>query len=309
MSDLKVHLLREGIVESVHTCEAVVTDHRGRVLSRSPGESLPTFMRSALKPFQALAVLSTGAAQAFQFGDADLALMCASHSGEMVHARRAFSMLWRLNLEPANLVCPIPPGKESPLQHNCSGKHVGMLAACLQRGFPVEHYAERRHPVQQLVAETLAELLAMPADEFVVARDDCGVPTYQFTLAQMAWLYAQLSAGRNPGLERLMRAMIREPRMVAGEGRFDTELMRLSEGAVVSKTGAEGVHCVGFVGQGLGLAVKVLDGGHRAKAPLVIHLLRELGWIDPSVADVLNDRFAALNPHQRLEVVGELEMV
>jgi L-asparaginase len=309
MAALEVHLLREGILESVHRCEAVVSDHRGRVLSRNVGEDRATFMRSSMKPFQAFAVLNTGVAQAFDLGEADLALLCSSHAGEMIHARRVFGMLWRMGLDPTALSCPIPTGKDSPLQHNCSGKHSGMLAACLQQGWPTLDYADRRHPVQQLIANTVAELLSMPVDELILAKDDCGVPTFQLQLQQMAWLYAQLSEGNRPTLEILARAMVHEPKMVAGEGRFDTLLMEMSDGAVVSKAGAEGVQCIGRMGEGMGLAVKVLDGASRAKNPVVIHLLRQLGWIEPDVADTLNDRFGLLNPQQRLEVVGELELL
>lgn len=308
MSMLEVRLLREGIVESVHQCQAMVADHRGRVLSRSGGDERPTFIRSALKPFQALTVLSSGADQAFRMTQADLALLCSSHDGDRIHARRVFNLLWRMDLEPSRLTCPIPSGKTSPLEHNCSGKHSGMLATCLQRGWAVENYADRRHPVQQLITQTVADLLGLPPAEFVQARDDCGVPTCQFTLQQMAWLYAQLSSGKVAALECLARAMVREPVMVAGEDRFDTMLMELSQGAVVSKGGAEGVQCIGRMGEGMGLAVKVLDGADRAKAALVIYLLRQLGWIDPLVADTLGDRFAVLSPLQRLEVVGELTM-
>ncbi|MBC8122946.1 MAG: asparaginase [Gemmatimonadaceae bacterium] len=305
---LEVHLLREGITESIHQCHAVISDHRGRVLSSSGTRLPPTFIRSALKPFQALAVLRAGADQAFRMGDADLAILCSSHSGETIHARRVFNLLWRLGLDPAYLSCPIPVGKNSPLQHNCSGKHAGMLAICRQQGWPVEKYADRRHPVQKLIAQTLAELLGMPADEFIPARDDCGVPTYQMQLSQMAWLYAQLSSGSQAALECLARAMVHEPVMVAGEDRFDTVLMQLSAGELVSKAGAEGIQCVGKMGEGMGLAVKVLDGANRAKYPVVIHLLRQLGWIDPMVAETLSEKFAVLGPYQRLEVVGELDV-
>ncbi|UFP94100.1 asparaginase [Gloeobacter morelensis] len=306
---IEVRLLREGLVESVHYCEAVVADHRGRTLAHGGNKQLPTtFIRSALKPFQALPVLRSGAHQAYAMDDADLALLCSSHSGELIHARRAFNLLWRMGLDPAVLVCPVPPGRTSPLEYNCSGKHAGMLAVCRQRSWTTERYADRRHPVQLLIAKTLCELLALPFDELVQARDDCGVPTYQLALAQMAWLYAQLSSGESAELECLARAMIRQPEMVAGEGRFDTVLMQMSGGDLVSKAGAEGVQCIGRMGQGMGLAIKVYDGSDRAKYPVVIHLLRQLGWIDPAVADALGDRFAVLGEHQRLEVVGELEM-
>ncbi len=306
---IEVRLLREGLVESIHHCEAVVTDHRGRILLRGGAQELSTtFIRSALKPFQALVVLRSGAHQTFAMSPADLALLCSSHSGDLTHSRRVFNLLWRLGLDPSVLTCPIPAGKTSPLEHNCSAKHAGMLAICRQKGWSTDRYADRRHPVQQLITMTLAELLAMPVDEFILARDDCGVPTYQLSLHQMAWLYAQISSGRTAELECLARAMVQEPAMVAGEGRFDTVLMQLTGGTLVSKAGAEGVQCIGRMGEGMGLAVKVHDGADRAKFPVVIHLLRQLGWIDPLTADTLSDQFAVLGEYQRLEVIGELEI-
>ena len=139
--------------------------------------------------------------------------------------------------------------------------------------------------------------------------DDCGAPTYALQLAQMAKLYALLSAGEQVDLERIARAMIYYPRMIAGDGAFDTELMRLTEGELVSKAGAEGIQCIGRIGEGMGLAIKVKDGSKRAKAATAIHLLRQLGWITPSAADTLAETFVNLDVHKRLEVLGELTML
>ncbi len=307
--DLQVHLLREGIIESTHRVEAALCDDRGRLLSVAGNPETTTFIRSSLKPIQALAVLTSGAREHFNLSDKDLAVICGSHQGTNAQARQVFNILWRCDLDPGYLRCPVPAGKTSPLQHNCSGKHAGMLAVCQQRHWPLETYLSRKHPVQQLVLDQMAELLRMPPAEFIAARDDCGVPTYQLQLRQMAALYAQLASGSRLELECLVRAMVHYPEMVAGEGEFDTELMRQSGGELVCKSGAEGVLCIGRVGQGLGLAIKVIDGARRAKHSTAIHLLRQLGWITPGMAEQLAERFSALSDFKRLEVVGELSML
>jgi len=307
--ELEVQLLREGILESTHKVTAVITDHRGRLLSQAGNGEMSTFIRSALKPFQALAVTSTGTLERFGLSDRDLAIMCGSHQGTVEQSRQVFHILWRCDIDPTALQCPTPEGQDSPLQHNCSGKHAGMLAVSQQRYFPLETYLHRSHPVQKLIISKVSELLGMPAEEFIRARDDCGAPTYSMPMIQMARLYAQLASGDNLDLERILRAMTHHPRMVAGEGAFDTELMRLTEGELVSKSGAEGIQCIGRVGQGLGLAIKVQDGAKRAKYAIAIHLLRQLGWLTPPIAEVLADQFMKIDDHKRLEVMGELTMV
>jgi L-asparaginase len=305
---LTVHLLREGIVESVHTAQAVVADIKGRILSVAGDAQTATFARSALKPFQAIAVSVTGTQERFNLSDVDLAIVCGSHQGTIQQTRQVFNILWRCDVEPSALQCPIPPGGKSALQYNCSGKHAGMIAVCQQQGWQISTYMSRHHPMQQMILEKMAELLQMPPDEFISVHDDCGVPTYLLEIGQMAHLYAQLATHNNLHLERIARAMVYHPEMIAGEGEFDTELMRLSQGELVSKSGAEGVQCVGRIGEGLGLSIKVMDGAKRAKHAVAIHLLRQLGWISPSVAESLAESFTVLGKYNRLEVLGELSM-
>lgn len=308
-AELEVRLLREGITESTHRVQAVVCDDKGRVLSVAGDKETATFVRSSLKPFQALAVTTTGTMQRYDLTERDLAIVCSSHKGTTEQARQAFNILWRSDVDATILQCPIPSGTESPLQHNCSGKHAGMLAVCRQRDWPVETYLRRFHPVQQLILSKVAELLRMPADEFIGARDDCGAPTYVMELGQMASLYGQLTSGDNLDMERIVRAMINHPTLIAGVGEFDSELMTASLGELVSKAGAEGVQCIGRVGEGMGLAIKVMDGSKRAKHAVAIHLLKQLGWITPAVAENLAEKFMTLTDFKRLEVIGELSMI
>ena len=308
-AELEVRLLREGIIESKHQVQAVVCDDRGRVLSVAGNSETATFARSALKPFQALSVTTTGTLERYELSDRDLAIICSSHQGTIEQVRQVFNILWRSDIDASILQCPIPEGRSSRLQYNCSGKHAGMLAVCQQRHWPLNTYLQHNHPVQQLIFGKVAELLRMPAAEFIHAHDDCGAPTYLLQLGQMASLYAQLASGQNLDMERIVRAMTHHPTMIAGEGEFDTELMRLTEGELVSKAGAEGVQCIGRTGEGMGIAIKVMDGAKRAKYAVAIHVLQQMGWIDPSVGEILTESFMTLGKFKRLEVIGELSIL
>lgn len=308
-AELEVRLLREGIIESRHHVHAVVCDDRGRVLSVAGNSETAAFVRSALKPFQALAVTTTGTMERYNLSDRDLAIICSSHKGTTEQARQVFNILWRADIDPTMLQCPIPEGKHSPLQYNCSGKHAGMLAVCQQRNWSLNSYLQRNHPVQRLILGKVADLLRMPAEEFISAHDDCGAPTYFMQLGQMATLYALLASGDNLDMERIVRAMTHHPAMVAGDGEFDTELMRLSEGELVSKSGSEGIQCIARLGEGLGLAIKVMDGAKRAKYAVAIHILKQMGWISPSIAETLSETYMSLGNFKRLDVVGELSLL
>ena len=308
-AELEVRLLREGIVESKHHVHATVCDNRGRILSVAGNAETATFVRSALKPFQALGITTTGTLERYDLSDRDLAIICSSHRGTVEQVRQVFNILWRADVDPSDLQCPIPEGKRSPLEYNCSGKHAAMLAICRQRNWSIHNYLQRNHPVQQLILSKVAEMLRMPAEEFICAHDDCGAPTYFMQLGQIATLYAQLASGSSLDMERILRAMTYHPVMVAGDGEFDTEMMRLTKGELVSKAGAEGIQCIGRVGEGMGLAIKVIDGAKRAKYAVAIHLLQQMGWISPTVAESLAETFMELGKFKRLEVMGELSML
>jgi L-asparaginase len=277
------------------------------VLLSAGDAGFETFIRSALKPFQALPFLSSGAADQMDVGERGIAISCASHAGTNLHAREAFKLLWKAELDPSQLQCPIPPNGDSPLQYNCSGKHAAFLATSRKMAWPLDDYLQGDHPVQMEVNRRVAELLGLPADELVAARDDCGAPTLRLQLAQMALLYAHLGASRHAELEQISRAMLAHPDLVAGEGRFDTELMRRSHGQVLSKGGAEGIQCLSRIGEGLGVAIKVEDGSRRAKQAVALYLLRELEWLTPLRLQELEEQMLEVSPGVKLEVSGVLQ--
>jgi L-asparaginase len=277
------------------------------VLLSAGDAGFETFIRSALKPFQAVPFLSSGAADQMDVGERGIAISCASHAGTNLHAREAFKLLWKAELDPSQLQCPIPPNGDSPLQYNCSGKHAAFLATSRKMAWPLDDYLQGDHPVQVEVNRRVAELLGLPADELVAARDDCGAPTLRLQLAQMALLYAHLGASRHAELEQISRAMLAHPDLVAGEGRFDTELMRRSHGQVLSKGGAEGIQCLSRIGEGLGVAIKVEDGSRRAKQAVALYLLRELEWLTPLRLQELEEQILEVSPGVKLEVSGVLQ--
>ena len=296
-------------MESTHQVHAAVADSRGRVLSLAGNADTTSFIRSALKPFQAMSVVSTGAMEEFGLSDRDLAIICSSHQGRTEQARQVFGILWRADLESTVLQCPVPAGRTSALEHGCSGKHAGMVAVCKQQRWELNTYLRRDHPVQKMILRSLAGLLGMPPEEFISAHDDCGAPTYFMQIQQMATLFAKLSSGDSLEMERVVRAMVNYPMMVSGPQGFDSELMALTNGEIVSKSGSEGIQCVGRVGNGMGLAIKVQDGSRRAKYAAAIHILRQLGWISTDVAETLAETYMAPSGYKRLDVVGDLSLV
>ncbi len=305
---LEVSLKRNSSIESIHRVHAVISDNKGRVLMTAGNPDFQTFIRSSLKPFQALPFISSGTAQKISCGDKGLAICCASHAGTKSHAREVFKLLWNAKVDVSNLQCPIPIKASSPLEHNCSGKHAAFLATCKKMGWELSSYLQGKHPLQKEIFRRVAELLGLPTEELLAARDDCGAPTLLLQLSQMALLYAHLGGSKHAELEQISRAMLAHPEMIAGNGLFDTELIKLAHGQLLSKGGAEGIQCISLLGQGIGMAIKVEDGSRRAKHAVALHLLRQLEWITPGGLEELEEKFLLVGPGVQLEVKGSLEL-
>ncbi len=306
-SSLKVYLRRGSSVESIHQVHAVVSDTKGRVLMSAGNPTYSSFIRSAFKPFQVLPFLSSGASDTLSTGNKGLAIACGSHQGTAQQARQVFKLLWNSEIEVDELQCPIPEKKKSRLEHNCSGKHAAFLATCKKMNWPRENYLDKNHPLQKEILRRVSEILKIHSEELVTANDDCGAPTVLIPISQMANLYAYLSSSDHPEIEQILRAMINYPDLISGTGGFDTELMQRAHGQIVSKGGSEGIQCIGRVGEGLGLAIKVEDGSKRAKHAVAMHLLEQLDWITPTGLEELRKKIINLRNGVELEVKGELK--
>lgn len=297
-----VRFLRGTRVESEHRGRYCVVES-GRVVRSTGDYRTPVFWRSAAKPFQAAAVLESGAGERFGLSSEDIALLSSSHNGEDVHMERARSLLERGTLDEDALQCGPHPSiapkvanelaargeRPRKLRSNCSGKHSGMLLLTRHLGADPSTYLDLAHPTQRHIVaaiDAIADLRGLPPE---VAIDGCSAPTFALSLDALALGFARLATpspelGRyQEPLRRVRDAMLAHPYLVAGKNRFDTDVMEKLGRRVVSKIGAEGVLAMGVVGRGIGIAVKIDDGAARAYEALAIDLLESLNVV--SAAD------------------------
>ena len=302
---LQATLMRGSNIESIHKIHAVISDKKGRVLMCAGNPEYKSFIRSALKPFQTIPFVSSGASSKINNSSRAIALSCGSHSGSKLHTREAFKILWDFDIDINNLKCP--KIKNSPLEHNCSGKHAAFLATCKKLNWPLDSYLKGNHPLQIEIFRIISELLEIPASDIYAERDDCGAPTLYMKLNEMAKLYSILSSSDNAELEQISRAMITNPILVSDNNKFDTEIIKASHGQVISKGGAEGIQCLCKVNEGIGLALKVEDGSRRAKHAASLHLLKQLEWISDLRIQDIEDKIFNLPAGVRIEIKGQLK--
>jgi L-asparaginase II len=318
-----VEVLRGAVVESRHRVSIAVAGPDGRLRASAGSPGCMVFARSAVKPVQAMPLLEDGVVQRFGWGAPELALACASHSGEARHVEIARSMLAGLGLTADALACgahapfntaaarELSERGETPtrLHNNCSGKHAGMLALAAAHGWPLRGYHEADHPVQRRMLDEMVRWSGIPEERIDLAADGCGVVTFAVPLSALALTFARLAAaGRTSGTPaaRLIEAMTDFPELVGGAHRLCTELMRTTRGRIFAKVGAEGVYCAGVSGAEMGIALKVEDGAKRAAEPALLAVLRLLGLLTDEDMEKLENYATPNVLNTRGDVVGSL---
>ncbi len=291
-----VEVLRGTLVESRHTGAVAAVDADGHDLLALGDVKRRVFPRSAIKAIQALPLVESGAADRYGFGPEELALACASHSGEPGHVAVVERMLARLGLGEAALKCGVhwpihqasaqalarAGGAARAVHNNCSGKHAGFLCVACAIDADVARYMQPAHPVQRFVKDTLEALSESLLSQDVCAVDGCSVPTWALPLDKLALALARFATGTHmlPGraraAARLREACTTHPWHVAGSGRFCTEVMQKFGSRIFLKTGAEGVYCAGLPELGIGIAVKCDDGTGRAAEVMMAATLDRL---------------------------------
>jgi L-asparaginase II len=291
---------RGDATDSVHYGSVAVVDRDGRLIFAAGDPRYLTTTRSALKPLQALPLVAGGGIERFGFSSPQVALLCASHSGEPRHVDAVADMLARAGCTPDQLQCGVhpplyypareelPPSgvKFTPLQHNCSGKHAGMLAWCRHCDAPFDSYLAFDHPLQQAIRKAVAHLTGVAEPDLVAGIDGCSAPNYAVPLDRLAHAFARLAGSQDDvrygaAPSRLAAAMTAHPEMVSGERRNDLVLMSAGRGDWVTKVGAEGVQAIGIRSKGWGVAIKVVDGNARGLHPATVSVLDQLGLLDP----------------------------
>lgn len=297
VNPLLVEVTRGDQVESRHRAAVAVVDSDGKVVLATGDTDRPVYARSAIKSLQAIALVESGAADASRASEPELALACASHSGEARHVDAVIAWLGRIGLSVGDLECgPQLPSYEpalialmsggggaTPAHNNCSGKHSGFLTLARHLGVPTKGYVNYEHPVQQRILGVLEGMTGLDLGRAPRGVDGCGIPVIGIPLGNMALAMARLGdpsdqpEARQEACARLRRAVAAHPFMVAGSGRFDTRVMELTGEKAFIKTGAEGVYCASFSELGLGVALKVDDGAGRAAEVLMGRLLAHFG--------------------------------
>ncbi len=328
MAEILANVYRGELVESCHRGDWVITDVDGGIVHRQGDPGKRTYWRSSAKPFQAVPVVESGAYKAYGLRPEELAVMCASHSGEGYHVDAVQSILRKIGLNASYLQCGVHPPvyrpaaealacqgrKPDELHSNCSGKHSGMLALCRYFGWDLQTYLEPRHPLQQMTLQYVSEVTGTAIEDIVIGVDGCGVPVFGLTLQSMARAWALLAAPsaaltgeRAAALRTVADAMRDHPHMVAGTERLCTDLMRgYAEVGLVAKMGAEAVYCIGLPNCGWGLALKVEDGSSRAVPAIVLSILNQLGYSSRHIPE-LEKYVPLLVKNHRQRIVGRID--
>lgn len=290
---------RGDLAEVVHTGAVAVVDAQGRLVASAGDPQLMCFSRSTLKPFQALPFVQGGGVAHFGFTPAQVALLCASHNGEDRHVEAVDDMLTKASRNHGVLQCgchvplrfthsnTLPPAGMAfdERHHNCSGKHSGFIACCVQHGLSLDNYLQPDHPLQQEIRKQLACVMKCDESALIVGIDGCSAPNYAMPLEKLAFAYARLASGDadvefGVSFATLRDAMLAHPEMVSGTGRNDLAFTQAGRGDWITKIGADGVQVVASVSRSQAVAVKIHSGHMPSLYAATLHVLAELGWID-----------------------------
>jgi L-asparaginase II len=321
-----VEATRGAIVESRHRGSVAVSDPDGKLVLSLGDVEAAVFPRSAVKALQALPLIESGAADKYGLSDAEIALACSSHSGAPIHVETARNMLAKAGRGPGDLECGAhwPLDAEAAralaasgatagaLHNNCSGKHAGFICLSCAAGVDPKAYVKRDHFAQRAVRKALGEMTSTNLEEAPSGIDGCAIPTYAVPLRALAQGFARFGSGagldatRAAAAKRLRAACAAHPDLVAGAGRFDTELMSALGARAFVKTGAEGVYCGALPELGLGIAIKCDDGAGRAAEVAMMAVIMRFLPLDEAQRSKLTERPSPVIRNWNGEKVGTL---
>ncbi|WP_341908604.1 asparaginase [Polaromonas sp. YR568] len=318
-----IELTRGGTLECQHLGSVAVVNTRGQLVAHAGNPHWLSFTRSTLKALQALPFIEAGGHRQFGFSTRQIAMLCASHNGEDMHVTEAQGMLEKAGLTYKTLRCgchvPMlfaqtetspPAGAVFDERHNnCSGKHAGFVAYCVQHGLDLEDYIAPEHPLQQAIRRDVARAVGLDANDLTMGIDGCSAPNYAMPLSKLAYGYARLASGSRDtefgeSFAALGNAMTEHPDLVSGTGRNDLAFMRAGRGDWVTKIGADGVQVVGSKSRGEAVALKILDANKVALHAATVEVLDQLGWLDDAQREELKPWRAATIVNARGVLVG-----
>ena len=326
---------RGDVVESIHYGSLAVVDSNGRLLASYGDPQAVAFLRSSAKPFQVLPFVEGGGVEYYGLMPRELAIACASHEGSDLHVQTVESFQKKIGVDETSLQCGIHMpgdvdafkalvangGQPMPNRNNCSGKHTAMLAYARMRSLPLENYLDPNHPIQQDILSSFAAMSQLPVNEIKLGTDGCSAPNFAIPLYHAALAMArlcdprELSSERASACRKITSAMTSHPEMVSAYGEFDEQLMKVADGKILCKRGAEGYQIVGLLpgvfhpeALGVGIALKVSDGdpsrtdldlahSNRVRPAVTLEVLRQLGVLTSEQGQAL----AAFGPEKSIK--------
>lgn len=324
--EILVKDIRGDVEDTFHLGIITIVDYKGNILYSLGDHDRWVFSRSSAKPIQALSVLQSGAYDEYGLTEKELALLCASHSGEVFHEEGVRSILEKAGLDESFLQCGthLPSNEErrkeflennitpKEVHCNCSGKHSGMLITAKKLGLSLDDYYKLEHPVQERILENFALISGVKKEDIKIGIDGCGVPVHALPMKNLAYGYARLANPKDlPGdyqrqISMITEAMTKYPEMVSGTDKLCTDLMKFFGDRLFAKAGANGFYNIGLKKSGIGIAIKLLDGDFSNMAMVVIEVLKQLGVIDESELENFNPKHLDRKMYNhRKEVVGE----
>ncbi len=313
--------LNNEITESVHFGALAVVDSQGKLIASVGDPYTVTYLRSTAKPFQALPLIESKAAESYQLTDEEIAIVCSSHSGCDEHVEVVQKLQEKCGVQESDLLCGVHyplheetaralrqrNEKPTPNRHNCSGKHSGMIAFARFQQYPYDDYINPQHPIQQTILTVFAEMCKLAVEQVQVGTDGCSAPNFAVPLYHAALAYARLCdpiggevspSQRVEACKRITQAMMTYPHLGFCPNRFDTALMQAGKGQILSKMGAEGYQGIGLLpgrlrpnSPGIGIALKISDGDSRGRvsAAVSLEVLHQLGVLNEEDLAALSD--------------------
>ncbi len=297
---------RGSLPEIVHPGAIAVVNAQGQLLRSAGDAQAMSFTRSTIKPFQALPFLQGGGLKHFNFTEKQTALLCASHNGEEMHVAQVDDMLHKIN-QPYKALqcgCHVPlrfsyGGLSAPADlqfderhNNCSGKHTGFLAYCVQHGLPLENHLAPEHPLQRAIHKSVMQATQADSNQLVAGTDGCSAPNYAMPLHNLAHAFARLASGaRDPELGEpfaaLRDAFVKHPEMISGTGRNDLAFTHVGRGDWITKIGADGVQVIASISRQEAIAIKMISGNMHALYAAAVVAMNQLGWLDAAQREAL----------------------
>ncbi len=315
MNPILVEVRRGDVVESFHRGVICVVDQNGEMIYHVGDVNQIAYPRSAMKYFQHIPLLMSGNFEKLNLSLKDLAIMCGSHNGESIHQSLVLEILEGLELRESDLKCGaqaptlkkdlhllIKSDKDpSQLHNNCSGKHACFLAYCKAKSWDTASYLSPEHPMQQEIKKYVSMFYETPENELHVGVDGCSAPIFGMSIYKQAVAYKNLIANHfgNPELDKackmVVEAVTQFPELVAGSQRYCTDLMKVTKGRIIGKTGADGIYCLAIPEKKWGIAIKIDDGKMGPQYQVAQELLHNLKLIT-------NEEYAQLNPYNECDI-------